>query len=213
MPAKTEQPGARAPGRPRSVEADRAILDAALDLFVRQGYEAMSIEGVAAQARVGKTTVYRRWTSKEELIVAAIDELIFDVVPIETGSLRDDLVGLLVSIQTVMTSSRAGAVFPRMAAHVAEGSPLGRAYLERVIEPRFAVLQEIVAGGIERGELPAGTDPELVRALLVGPVLMWKLMRRLTRRGARVRAERIVDTVLAGLIANGRDDNVEVSRP
>src|ERR687891_521886 len=97
MPAKTEQPGARAPGRPRSVEADRAILDAALDLFVKQGYEAMSIEGVAAQGRVGKTRVYRRWTSKEELIVAAIDELIFDVVPIETGSLRDDLVGLLVS--------------------------------------------------------------------------------------------------------------------
>jgi hypothetical protein len=54
---------------------------------------------------------------------------------------------------------------------------------------------------VARGELPSDVDPELARALLVGPVLMWKLMRRLTRKGARERAERIVDIVLAGLRA------------
>jgi AcrR family transcriptional regulator len=186
-------------GRPRSAEAHRAILDAAIALFVEQGYEAMSMEGVAARAGVGKTTIYRRWTSKEDLIVAAIDELIFDVEQPDTGSVREDLVELLVKIQTIMTSSPAGEVFPRMAAHVAEGTPLGRAYLERVIAPRFALLQAMIARGVDRGELPADVDPELVRALLVGPVLMWKLMRRLNRRGARERAERIVDTVLGGL--------------
>jgi AcrR family transcriptional regulator len=159
----------------------------------------MSMEGVAARAGVGKTTIYRRWTSKEDLVTAAIDELIFHVEPPDTGSVRDDLVAVLVKIQTIMTSSRAGEIFPRMAAHVAGGSPLGRAYLERVIQSRFVLLQGIIARGVQRRELPADVDPEFMRALLVGPVLMWKLMRRLTRKSAHERAERIVDTVLAGI--------------
>ena len=202
VPAPAEQGAARPPGRPRSPEAHRAILDAAIDLFVEQGYEAMSIEGVAARAGVGKTTIYRRWSSKEELIVDAIDELIMDVEPPDTGSLRQDLVDLVTQLQVVLTSSRAGQVFPRMIPHVAGGSPLGKAYLQRVIEPRFAMLRSTLGHAVERGEFPADVDPELVRALLVGPVLMWKLIGRLTRQGARERAERIVDTVLGGLRAD-----------
>lgn len=192
---------ARGPGRPRSEEAHRAILTAALDLFVGEGFEGMSMEGIAARAGVGKTTIYRRWASKEDLVVDAIDELVFDVKPPETGSLRHDLVETLVAIQTVMTSSRVGEVFPRMAPHVAGKTPLGRAYLDRVIEPRFAMLQEMLRRAVERGELPDEVDPQLVRALLIGPVLMWKLLGHLARKGARERAERIVDTVLAGLRA------------
>jgi AcrR family transcriptional regulator len=198
-PAATKHGAARPPGRPRSPEADRAILNAALDLFVEQGYEGMSMEGIAARAGVGKTTVYRRWPSKEDLIVDAIDELIFEVEPPDTGSVREDLVELLVKIQTIMTSSRAGEVFPRMIPHVAMGSPLGRIYLQRVIQPRFAMLRSTLRHAVDRGEIPADADPELVRGLLVGPVLMWKLIGRLSRKGARERAEHIVDTVLGGL--------------
>jgi AcrR family transcriptional regulator len=195
----TAEHPARSPGRPRSERAHRAILDAAINLFVEQGYEAMSIEGVAALAGVGKTTIYRRWQSKEDLLIDAIDELIMDVEPPDTGSLRKDLVDLLTQLQVVLTSSRAGEVFPRMIPHVAGGSPLGRAYLQRVIEPRFAMLRSTLGHAVERGEFPADADPELVRGLLVGPLLMWKLIGRMSREGARERAERIVDTVLKGL--------------
>jgi AcrR family transcriptional regulator len=194
-------PMARPAGRPRSAEAHRAILDAALGLFVEQGLEAMSMEGIASRAGVGKATIYRRWSSKEDLIVDAIDELVFQVEPPDTGSVRDDLVEVLVTIQTIMTSHPAGEIFPRMAAHVAGGTPLGRTYLDRVIQPRFVVLREIIGRGVERGELPPDVDPDLLRALLLGPVLMWKLMQRLKRQGARERAERIVDTVLVGVRA------------
>jgi AcrR family transcriptional regulator len=193
----------RPPGRPRSPEADRAILDAAIELFIEEGYEGMSIEGVAARAGVGKTTIYRRWASKEELIVAAIDELIFEVEPLDTGSLRRDLVDLITQLQVVMSSSRAGQVFPRMVPHVAAGSPLGRVYLKRVIAPRFELLRSVLARAAERGEVPADLDPELVRGLLVGPIMILKLTGQLTRRGARQRAEAIVDTVLRGLGARG----------
>jgi AcrR family transcriptional regulator len=193
----------RPPGRPRSEKAHRAILDAAIDLFVEEGFEGMSVEGVAARAGVGKTTIYRRWSSKEDLVIDAIDELIFDVQPPDTGSVREDLVEMLTTVQTIFTTSRAGEVFPRMAAHVAGASPLGRAYLERVIAPRFALLQGMISRGVERGELPPGVDPELVRALLVGPIILWKLTGQLTPRDARGRAERIVDPVLRGLRAEG----------
>ena len=197
-PSTAEEP-ARSPGRPRSERAHRAILDAALELFVEQGYEAMSIEGVATRAGVGKTTIYRRWQSKEDVVIDAIDELIMDVEPPDTGSLREDLVDLLSQLQIILTSSRAGEVFPRMIPHVATGSPLGRAYLRRVIEPRFAMLRSTLGHAVERGEIPADVNPELVRGLLIGPLLMWKLLGRLSREGARERAELIVDAVLKSL--------------
>ena len=81
MVSATERSPARAPGRPRSAQAHRAILDATIELFVESGYEGLSIEGVAARAGVGKTTIYRRWSSKEDLIVDAIGELIFTWSP------------------------------------------------------------------------------------------------------------------------------------
>jgi AcrR family transcriptional regulator len=197
-PATDERGAPRLPGRPRDPQADQAILDAAIELFVKQGYEAMSMGGIADRAGVGKTTIYRRWPSKEELVVDAIEELIMDVEPPDTGSLRRDLVELLTQLQVVLTSSRAGEVFPRMIPHVAGGTQLGQAYLRRVIEPRFAMLRSTLGHAVERGELQA-VDPELLRGLLVGPLLMWKLIGRLTRKGARERAERIVDVVLGGL--------------
>lgn len=198
VPAPAEEK-TRPPGRPRSARADRAILDATVDLLVEQGYQGMSIEGVAARAGVGKTTIYRRWRSKEDLVVDAIEELILDVKPKDTGSLRDDLIDLLVQLQTVLTSTRAGEVFPRMLPEIAAASPLGRVWLEKVVQPRFAMIGSMLRRAVDRGELPERVDLEVARAMLVGPLMLWKLMRRLPRRGARERAERIVDGLLGGL--------------
>ena len=63
------------PGRPRSEEADRAIIDAALDLFAESGAGGLCIEAVAARAGVGKSTIYRRWPGKEDLLVDALATL------------------------------------------------------------------------------------------------------------------------------------------
>lgn len=191
----------RPPGRPRSEEAHRAILDAALELFLEQGLEGMSIEGVAAKAGVGKTTIYRRWESKEDLIVAAIDEVIFDVEATDTGSLRDDLIGMAVKVQTAFASPRARQMFARMVPHVVADTPLGRAHHERIIGPRFARLEGIIARAIERGEMRGDVNPETIRALVVGPVLVWMLMHQLTEKGIEQRAEDLVDSILPGLLA------------
>src|SRR2546423_4324085 len=195
----TENPAARRRGRPRSLRAHRAILDAALDLLAADGYERMTIEAVAARAGVGKTTIYRRWPSKEDLIIDAMEDLVSEVHPPDTGSVRDDLVELLTQMQRLLASSRAGDVFPRMVAEVAAGSALGRAYLQRVIGPRFAMIHSILARGVSRGELSADLDLEVARDLVVGPVVFAKLTRRLPTRAPSKRAALLVDTLLGGL--------------
>src|SRR5271163_5372205 len=75
--ADTGRAGAdhRRPGRPRSEQAEQAIIEATLDLFAEQGFEGACVEAVAARAGVGKATIYRRWTSKEELLIAALGSL------------------------------------------------------------------------------------------------------------------------------------------
>ena len=94
MTAETDPPARRGRGRPRDAGADRAILEAALELFVERGVEGASIEQIAKRASVGKLTVYRRWSSKEELLSQAIEsarESVPDALPgdLDAVSLAD----------------------------------------------------------------------------------------------------------------------------
>ena len=193
----------RPPGRPRSAQAARSIQDAAIELFVEQGFEAMSMEGVAARAGVGKTTIYRRWDSKEELVMDALVCHLTTVDDPDTGSLREDLVHLLTMFQRTVRTTPLGHVFPRMVAEVAEGSDLGRLYARRVIEPRRQMLRSILQRGVDRGELPVRADLELGLELIMGPVMLRRLFGKAPAKGASAMSSRHVDVVLAGLRAVG----------
>src|SRR5690349_25172745 len=88
--------GAARRGRPRSQEADRAILTATVELLAERGLAAMSIEEVAARAGVGKTTIYRRWPSKGLLALDAFVDSFREEQPLpDTGTLRGDLLSAL----------------------------------------------------------------------------------------------------------------------
>jgi AcrR family transcriptional regulator len=191
----------RRPGRPRSAQAHAAILDAAVALFVEEGFEGMSVEAVAARAGAGKATIYRRWPSKEDLVIDAIARTLAEAPATDTGRVRGDLVRLARELHGLMGSSATGGVFPPMAAEVARGSRLGRLYGERVIGPRRAALAQALRRGIARGELPVGTDVELAIDLLVGGFLLRRLTGRL--RPSDPTPEHAVDVVLAGLRADG----------
>src|SRR5262249_36306195 len=148
-----------------------AMRRAALTLFIEQGVEGMSIQAVAAKAGVGKASIYRRWRSKEELVIDAVIEVFAEASPPDTGDVRGDLVQSTRDLQTLMSSSPTGDVFPRMAAEVARRTPLGRLYGERVIGPRRTVFEATLRRGVKRGELPQAIDIELAVDLLVGTLL------------------------------------------
>ncbi len=116
---------ARRPGRPRSAEADEAILAAAVDLFAECGFDGMTVEGVAARAGVGKGTIYRRYPGKLDLIIAASRYFAQEREPaVDTGTIAGDLRALIDWLIGVFTSSPVGTAMPMM---VAERAPHPRA--------------------------------------------------------------------------------------
>lgn len=165
----------RRPGRPRDARVHQAILDATLQLLFEVGFEGMSIEGVAARAGVGKTTIYRRWASKEELVTDLVNQIHTEAPVVDTGSLRDDLLTLAHSAESGSPRMAMEQLMPRFLAEASANPALFRAYQESVIAPRLRLLTQLVERAMERGEIRADLDPTVVVDLLAGG-LMWRQM-------------------------------------
>jgi AcrR family transcriptional regulator len=174
--AGAEEAPARGRGRPRSEEADRAILDATLRMVGEHGVAGTTIEGVAAEAGVGKTTIYRRWPNKSDLILAAISDIVPPGPPPDTGSMAGDMAALAETQRRRLAGARLSGIVPRVLAESMSDPDLHRDYVERVIEPFRAMLRLFVERGIERGELRADLEVEplvdLLHALPVYRILM-----------------------------------------
>ena len=170
----------RRPGRPRSEQCDLAIRSAVLDLLVEEGFDRMTIEGVATRAGVGKATIYRRWPSKEELVVDAVVTRCLDhVVSPDTGSIRGDLLVLLRAM--VEKFRRDGPLVMAFNAEQQHNPQLAEAFRRTFLDDRRAASREIFQRAVARGELPPDTDVELLQD--VGSAILWH---RLTVTGAPV---------------------------
>jgi AcrR family transcriptional regulator len=184
-------------GRPRSAQADRAIIDATLDIFAESGADGLSIENVAARAGVGKATIYRRWPGKEELLLDALAAL-RSPLPVPKGeSVRDDLIA-------VVDALRAESVDPRRVRQFAlllgEGERYPRLlarYVEAVVEPRREVVRSVLRRGMATGELREGVHLETAVDMLTGAVLARARLRQ--DRSDRGYARRVVDEMLTGM--------------
>ncbi len=158
-------------GRPRSESAHQAILDAALEALVEDGYAGLTIEGIASRARVGKATIYRRWASMPELVVEALGSHVCPDLPVvDSGDVRADLQQVLQSALETMT----GEDGQLMAAFAAEKSrhPELRDEFERVfVAERRARVRQLIARGVASGQLPASTDVELLAE--AGFAILW----------------------------------------
>ena len=185
------------PGRPRSVEADEAIVDAALAVFAEEGFDGLTMEAVAARAGVGKATVYRRYPGKAELVIRAASCLSAAEAPEpDTGSLRGDLQAIARNLVHLLTATVAGRCVPELVAALPRCAQLAGEH-GRFIAARRGHTVRAVHRAVARGELPAGTDAELVADLLSGPIFY----RHLVLRGRLDPgyADRVVDAVLGGL--------------
>ncbi|HLU55691.1 MAG TPA: TetR/AcrR family transcriptional regulator C-terminal ligand-binding domain-containing protein [Pseudonocardia sp.] len=188
-------PARRPGGRTARVRAQ--VLAATVELVARDGIAGLRYEEVAERAGVNKTSVYRNWPDREELVVEALLRYIDDLVSIgDTGDLRRDLVDFLVAIADSLAKPTVRAV--EQATQAARDSPVVRRAVARVFEERGAAVRRRVALAVERGELPPG-DHSLLGAMVTGPVHF--VVNRGLRPFSRADAERIVDVVLAGIRA------------
>jgi len=156
-------------GRPRSPEADRAILAATLDLLAERGLAAMSIEEIAARAGVGKATIYRRWSSKGLLALDAFVTSFREQQPQpDTGTLRGDLIAALTSWVRAVTQTSMGQMLTGLIAEAQHDQELRAAWRDRVIEPLRVQHRIMLDRAIARGEIPASTDQDVVLDLFFG---------------------------------------------
>ncbi|WP_121395341.1 TetR/AcrR family transcriptional regulator [Micromonospora sp. M71_S20] len=190
----------RPPGRPRSVRADEAIVEAALDLLADGStIEAISIEAIAARAGVGKATIYRRWSGKDALLRDALRTL-KGTPPEPAGhSVRDDLI-LLVGAVGHHIDPRAARIMPCLVPEV-NRSPEQYQLYQNIIEPRREMMREVLRRGMRSGELRADLDVEVVMAMLTGPMLVQRVMRWHPDLDETTLPQRIVDGVLDGIRA------------
>ena len=160
----------RAPGRPRSLEADEAILEAAVDVFAEVGFEALTMEGVAARAGVGKNTVYRRYPNKLELVVSAVRSYTnVGAAPPDTGSTRGDVQAIVDDLVAIVTDTPMGRMLPILVATRTRVPELDAAYSAIVADKR-ARSAAVVRRAVERGDFRADVDVETVVDAFVSPV-------------------------------------------
>jgi AcrR family transcriptional regulator len=179
-------------GNSRTQRTDAAILAATRELLAERGVAALTIEGVAERSGVAKTTIYRRWRDKDELALAVLIDSTESIrTPPDVGDTRKELLTFVNTATRVITESGA---FAGLASEIATRPELAQTYQERVVKLRLAEIGEVIARGIQRGDLRPDTNVRLVHELLVGPRIY-----RLLFSGAaldRRHAAAVVDAVM-----------------
>ncbi|MFF4254863.1 TetR/AcrR family transcriptional regulator [Streptomyces sp. NPDC001663] len=196
-------PGVPARGRPRSEAVERAVIEGVMKLL-EDGVPLaeLSIERIARTAGVGKATIYRRWSGKEELFVDVVRAAEPPDPQLPGTSMRDDLVALLEQLRQRGVMTRTSVLLHNVFAQMKSSPKVWAAYHASVVRPRRRLQIEILRRGQENGELREDVDIELVNDLFVGPMLLRTVMRpeaEVETDLSEGLSERIVDTLLEGL--------------
>jgi AcrR family transcriptional regulator len=159
-------------GRPRSPEADEAILRATIDIIAETGFEALTVEGVAARANVGRPTIYRRYRNKLELIFAAVSaiseqELLYR----DTGTSRGDLRLIASTLADRLLGTELGRLWPAMIFEGNRTPELAVRYHAFNAQRREAFLTALERC-VARGDLRADIDPDIVADFLAAPIFL-----------------------------------------
>lgn len=194
--------------RRRGESLESAIFEAALDQLARLGYSGLTMEGVAAAARTGKASLYRRWAHKDDLIVDALDAAMPHVgEPPDTGTIRGDLIALLGGTASFVTSPVGRALQHSImtAERDARDSEAGRATCEaihdikrRVISRRQELIYAVLRRGVQRGQVRPGAVNRWV--VDVGPALLLSYCLGQGKPVPDSEVEAVVDEVLLPLV-------------
>jgi AcrR family transcriptional regulator len=157
------------PGRPRSLAAEHAILESTLAILADRGYAGLTLDAVAARAGVSKSTIYRRWSSKEHLVIAA-----FATTPElpdpDTGSLAEDLSIVMKAFLRLLRTTPLAGVLPSLVGEQVRNPALSEA-LAPLITARRGPVERALQRAEERGELAPLPDLELAVDVVMGPLV------------------------------------------
>ncbi|GAA2086876.1 TetR/AcrR family transcriptional regulator [Streptomyces albiaxialis] len=166
-------------GRPRSEAVERAIVDAVLHLLEEgASLDALTVEGIARTAGVGKAAVYRRWSGKDELLLGVLREL--EEPPFDgptDGPVREILVAVLEWQRRMSLAKHESALLRAMTGHIKSHPRLWEQYHDTVVKARREMLQAVLRRGVESGELRDDLDLSVLADLITGPLLVRIVLR------------------------------------
>ena len=166
-------------GRKRDHTRDADILEAAIDVLAETGYDGMTVDMVAARAKAGKATLYRRWPSKAELVidaVACLKQTDLDAANIpDTGTLRGDLIAMI-KTPSIQDGDRKLRVMAGLASMISRSPELAVAAREAIVAPRITLNRMFLQRAADRGEISTDADLDLVATISPSMVTYRALM-------------------------------------
>ncbi len=147
------------PGRPRSATADAAILAATREALVELGWSKLTLGDVATRAGVAKTTLYRRWSGKNELVVDAVAELFDELCLPDSGSLSADIEGVVLQFAAILARPEAKSGLMAVVSEATRDEALRDRIRESIVHRQKRLVLEGRARAQTRGELPPEPDP------------------------------------------------------
>jgi AcrR family transcriptional regulator len=181
---------------PRVARTRATVLAAAIDLLAERGYSGFSVESVVERTGVAKTTLYRHWPTRDDLLAAAIEKLDGGGPPPDTGSVRQDLLGLLAPRVEAARTTQWERCMPALV-EAASQHPELAAIIARLTSQILAQIETLLGRGIERGELRPDLDPQLTASALIGPIVFRRLLLQEAPTLRRVSA--IIDLLMLGI--------------
>jgi AcrR family transcriptional regulator len=192
----------RAAGRPRNPKLDRAILDAALQLLAEEGYEHMSIESVAQRAGVGKPTIYRRWPSKQAMVIEALSHLTEPTNSPAGSTARERLTSLVEHMwsSAARAHSDRTTVLSHLVGEIHRSPELRDAVRTTFVATRRRQVVALLEDGVAAGEIDPNLDVDVAADLVLSPLFARKIV-----TGGKISAavgRQIVDTLFDGIGAH-----------
>jgi AcrR family transcriptional regulator len=159
------------PGRPRSIQSHQAMLQATIELLAEVGFDAMSIDAIAARAGVGKTTIYRRYASKEELVADAIESVREEISIPDTGNLQGDLDALIQNAAQITLNPLGRQTVAMIIGNASSNAQFAQIYRTKYLQPRRNAFAIVLERAKARNEIPADLDSDLVFDAMSGIML------------------------------------------
>jgi AcrR family transcriptional regulator len=151
------------------------VLAAAIEEYSERGWAGLTMDGVAKRAGVGKSTIYLRWTNKEDMLAAAVASMGVDMVPHDTGSVRGDLEVLAETLHRGYQETIGWGMLRILVDAAGSGEAISE--LREVNEKHRGAAYAVLERGVERGELRAGVPGQLVINALYGTLVIYRMMR------------------------------------